>query len=298
MARRHKPHRGVVLLVVLTLLTLLIVIGLTFVVLSGQFRRTAETGVRKERYADDPAKLPDRAMYDLLRDTPANSRSALKGHSLLRDLFGNDGVFGTVGILISDPSTLDPLVPRLPDGEFLTFSVTGWSTTFSKAAGHYNGCTLTFLGPGIDASVAAESTRIVSYSPILDPTNTITQIYITIEWSAGEGGVEFYPLPNITRFLINGRPFNGTGAGYDTTTYKLDQLLNSQQTALLPNYRMYADLDSGLNSPNLGGLDEPWDAVDFQNMFLAMNPPNPRDLTQALNAQTWNHPVIPPSGPG
>ena len=40
MVRRHKSRRGVVLLVVLTLLTLLIVIGLTFVLLSGLFRRT------------------------------------------------------------------------------------------------------------------------------------------------------------------------------------------------------------------------------------------------------------------
>ena len=153
------------------------------------------------------------------------------------------------------------------DPTLIPLTAQPFGKTFMTQPGYYNGCTLTILNPGIDASVAAESTRIVSYSPILDPTNTITQIYITIEWSAGEGGVEFYPLPNITRFLINGRPFNGTGAGYDTTTYKLDQLLNSQQTALLPNYRMYADLDSGPNSPNLGGLDEPWDAVDFQNMF-------------------------------
>ncbi len=48
MARRHQPHRGIVLLVVLTLLTLLMVIGLTFAALSGQFRRAAETG-RAER---------------------------------------------------------------------------------------------------------------------------------------------------------------------------------------------------------------------------------------------------------
>ena len=42
MARRHKPRRGVVLLIVLMLLTLLMVIGLTFAVISGQFRRGAE----------------------------------------------------------------------------------------------------------------------------------------------------------------------------------------------------------------------------------------------------------------
>ena len=35
MARRHKPRRGIVLLIILTLLTLLIVVGLTFAILSG-----------------------------------------------------------------------------------------------------------------------------------------------------------------------------------------------------------------------------------------------------------------------
>ena len=43
MARRHKPRRGVVLLIILTLLTLLIVVGLTFAVLLGHFRRAAES---------------------------------------------------------------------------------------------------------------------------------------------------------------------------------------------------------------------------------------------------------------
>ena len=47
MARRHKPRRGIVLLIILTLLTLLIVLGLTFAILSGQFRRAAEASARK-----------------------------------------------------------------------------------------------------------------------------------------------------------------------------------------------------------------------------------------------------------
>ncbi|MCU0963097.1 MAG: hypothetical protein MUF48_23645, partial [Pirellulaceae bacterium] len=52
----------VVLLIVLTLLTLLVVVGLTFTVLSGQFRRAAESSARKERYGVPPDKLLDRAM--------------------------------------------------------------------------------------------------------------------------------------------------------------------------------------------------------------------------------------------
>ena len=43
-----------------------------------------------------PDKLLDRAMYQVVRDTPDSARSALRGHSLLRDLVGDDGVIGTV----------------------------------------------------------------------------------------------------------------------------------------------------------------------------------------------------------
>ena len=46
MARRHQPRRGVVLLVVLTLLTLLIVLGLTFTIISGHYRRAAEASAQ------------------------------------------------------------------------------------------------------------------------------------------------------------------------------------------------------------------------------------------------------------
>ena len=77
------------------------------------------------------------------------------------------------------------------------------------------------------------------------------------------------------------------------TTQKLDQKLGTDplqpETALLPNYGMYVDLPNAPN-PTLGGLDEPWDAVDFQNMFLAMNPPNPRirESSRRSTAPSWS----------
>ena len=229
MARRHKPHRGVVLLVVLTLLTLLIVVGLTFTVLSGQFRRAAEASASKERYDDGGQQLLDRAMYQLVRDTPGNARSSLKGHSLLRDLLGNDGVAGVV-------QTWNPAV----QGEFLEINFAAiaaaaqpFGNAFNTQAGYYNGCTLTILGPvytvgadnqagraGVnddgangtddpgelgwpgtdDLSLIAESVRIVryNYDPTLAPDRS---------WSSGrmaKGGGRAFRVP--TRdFLVNGR---------------------------------------------------------------------------------------------
>ncbi len=253
MVRRHKPRHGVVLLVVLTLLTLLIVIGLTFAALSGHLRRAGEANALRERFGDDPKDLTDQAMYQLLRDTSRMSRSVLRGHSLLADLYGNDSALGVV----SNASL---------SGEFLTIVVTPL-TPFNTNANHYNGSVLSFLDP------VARSTRVIRYTPT---TNTLI-----VEWTEGA-----LPVAG-TRFVVNGLPFNGTGAGYSHTApnYSLDESIVfipangiPRETALLPNYGQYeglTDPNTGLIcAPTAGGMDEDRDAVDFQDMFLAMNPPD------------------------
>jgi len=87
MARRHRQRRGIVLLIILTLLTLLIVVGLTFALLSGQFRRGADASARKDRYGDPPSAVLERALYQLVRDTN-DATSSIRSHSLLRDMYG------------------------------------------------------------------------------------------------------------------------------------------------------------------------------------------------------------------
>ena len=118
-----------------------------------------------------------------------------------------------------------------------------------------------------------------------------------------------------SRFLINGRPFSGTGFGYAPGTGNLDLAVwekgpdggwgealtdddNDGLTderdeagfsgtddilvpyaALLPHFTRYdspvGDPSNGLLRPiAMGGADESYDAVDYQNMALAMAPPN------------------------
>ncbi len=175
--------------------------------------------------------------------------------------------------------------------------------TFVTQPGFYNGCTLTILGPvysvgrdsqpgraGVDddgtngtddwgelgypgtddRSLVADSTRIVRYN-----INASGVGSLTVEWSPGVADLVGFPRPG-TLFLINGRPLNGTGAGYrNNNPYSLDETLTVSgencEEALLPHYRAYP---TGVNRPDLGGLDETWDAVDYQNMYLAMVPAN------------------------
>ena len=304
MSRRHKPRRGVVLLVVLTLLTLLLVVGLTLTVLSGHFRRAAEANARKNATTMTVSSFLTAPCTNWSGTRPADSRSPLKGHSLLGDLYGNDGVAGVVDAWTQQVG-----------GEFLEIAFSAlplarqpFGNSFRTQPGYYNGCTLTILGPvyslgpdnqpgraGVDddgangtddlgelgwpssddIATVAESARVVRYN-----TNPIPSV--VVEWSPGEGGTKAFPRPGGTvPFLINGRPFNGTGAGYKSfntadppATYGLDAIVPGVgEVALLPNYSAYPVAPT--DPPDEGGLDESWDAVDYQNMFLAMVPPDP-----------------------
>ena len=100
MQPRPRQRRGVVLLIVVIILVMFMLIGMAFVILAGQFRRGATAAARRHLRSENPVKLADNVIYQLLRDTNPGSvdsrdrtvRSSLHGHSLLRDLYGNDGI--------------------------------------------------------------------------------------------------------------------------------------------------------------------------------------------------------------
>lgn len=93
------PRRGVILLMVLALLSLFLLIGMTLVMISGQARRSARSAARAEkRLADAPESLLDAAMLQVIAGTN-NSASVLRPHSLLEDMYGMDGVPGTISQL-------------------------------------------------------------------------------------------------------------------------------------------------------------------------------------------------------
>ncbi|MFO0902662.1 MAG: hypothetical protein U0939_06660 [Pirellulales bacterium] len=259
--RRAPQRRGVVLLIVLSLIILFTLIAVTYAIVAGQYKMHNRAFAKIQQVGDPPRKDLDMAMYQLLRDTTV--RSSLNSHSLLRDLYGADQVRGRVTATSS-----------VAGGQFIDLTVASVSGTFSIQSGHYNGCVFTF----VTGAQRGHSTRVVGYDPNTSAFRIETQDNDGINVSLPAVGDEF---------VVNGRPFNGAGFGYQPPVVNTDQpgltaTVNvpglgggagvSVPVALLPHFAGYST--STAYQVDVGGADEPYDAVDFQNMPLAMVPPN------------------------
>ena len=100
--RHHtRARRGIVLVLVLAMLGLLALIGVTFATFSGQARINARLYAQSVLKPQDD-ELMDFALQQLITDT-ADVRSVIRGHSLARDMFGNDA--DKNGYLAINPAT-------------------------------------------------------------------------------------------------------------------------------------------------------------------------------------------------
>lgn len=91
--RAGRERRGVLLLVVLSMLVLFLLIGTTFVLTTSSFRNSAKVIEKKHQTSLQPGDRLERALLHILRDTN-NPHSAVRFHSLLRDVYGSDGFVG------------------------------------------------------------------------------------------------------------------------------------------------------------------------------------------------------------
>src|SRR3954447_9807949 len=103
--RSRRQRRGVVLVVILGMLGLLALIGVTFATFSGQAKINSRNFMQSQNQPS-PTELFDYALSQLINDT-TNPRSAIRGHSLNRDMYGNDAF--TNGYLENRPD--DPTTP-------------------------------------------------------------------------------------------------------------------------------------------------------------------------------------------
>src|SRR5262249_7851909 len=86
--RSCRGRPGVILILVLGMLALMALIGVTFATLSGQALINARNFAERLELPDADV-LMDFALNQLVNDT-SNPMSAIRGHSLKRDMYGND----------------------------------------------------------------------------------------------------------------------------------------------------------------------------------------------------------------
>ncbi|MDX2037390.1 MAG: hypothetical protein SFX72_12125 [Isosphaeraceae bacterium] len=124
---RHSrsERRGIVLVVILGMLGLMALIGVTFATFSGQSlinNRNFSQSVN----LPSPEQLMDYALSQLINDTN-NPTSALRGHSLLRDMYGSDSLLGNSaairGFLGSRPDGI--ALQLINSGAYPTLAVSG-----------------------------------------------------------------------------------------------------------------------------------------------------------------------------
>ncbi len=285
-----RERRGVLLLVVLSLLMLFSLVAVTFVLVSSRHYETTRYAVKNEQTGDDPRDLLDNVFAQCVRGTD-DPHSVIGPHSLLEDLYGNDGVRGSITSAVQGTGGLiDITINGIPTAITQYQDSAGVTQPIVTAAqiqqpGQYNGAVLTM----IDGPLAGRSTRIIGWSGGATIVTRVMPFDGTI-------------LPGANRFIINGRPFNGTGFGFDpSAASNAATLVGASQawsggTALVP----YVSLPNpvyfggqaeasggGGNVPDatvdtnyrtfggIGGADEEYDAADSQNMLLAHIPLNP-----------------------
>ncbi len=257
LARADARRRGVVLVLILAMLGLLALIGVSFATLAGQ----AQSGSRKVvegMNAPLSDNVMDFALTQLINDT-ANPMSALRGHSLKRDMYGPDGKLN--GFLAALPNgtaltitTVNGTGPytyttNIPVG--LPYNFTNWSLkllsgnvtqTFEVLVDNTSGATHTF------------TLTVPATTQVFNPA-TSTSIPLS------------QPAAGLT-FILDGRyrrAFNGPGmAGYaQYANFRLNGTLVPPFTgpyAAAPN----------LGDPDVLGMDEDYDAADLDNWFLAL----------------------------
>jgi hypothetical protein len=126
MVRRQSPPKGIILLIVVSLLALFVLIGVTYVLVGGQYRRAATMASRTMLLQIDPQMQLDRALYQVVRDT-MNPNSAVHGEGLLLDMYGPRFIKRnvTAALLLANNQYLDMQLAGDPlsdvHGRVLTF---------------------------------------------------------------------------------------------------------------------------------------------------------------------------------
>ena len=281
-------RRGIVLVLVLAMLGLLALIGITFATFSSQAKINARNYAQSVLEPQGDALL-DFALSQLITDT-SDIRSALRGHSLARDMYGNDGSVN--GYMTASPSTGNP------------FYITAFTATTQLGS---TGQTLYQLTTNILSNDSTfygyNFTRWilrVAYTGATDPTSTapftplqpVNQTFeILSDITNTTTGNRTFLVDLIDHTTTLGNPTNAT-----TTQLPAYYLVNSTNPTNLGNPSAFPFILDGRwlhafngtgvaaaggnsawgnfkfngYSPNQTSMDEDYDACDLENWFLAV----------------------------
>lgn len=254
-------RRGVVLILILSLLGLLAVVGVMFATLSGQ-SQVGDRYFAESQRALPPESIIDFALEQLINDT-TNPASALWGHSLKRDMYGNDAA--TNSVLNVLPSGARPQVVAIGPFTHPVFgTVLQINTTIPYRPGGVPGlATADFTRHALrlDAQAGAPAQSLEVLVDGSYPNSTLGlchQLLCTLPDSTTN-----LAMPTVgATFSLDGRfrnGFNGTGAGPHAIA----------ANGSFANFRFASFMNANAN-PNTIPMDEDYDAADLDNWFLAL----------------------------
>lgn len=271
----HSQRRGIVLVLVLGMLALLALIGVTFASIAGQAQNSSRK-FAESLLVPDAKKMFDYGLNQLVNDTQ-NPLSAMFGHSLLRDMYGNDGN-NNGGPLATTVQSSTIAANRIVVQTSTPAYVDAAGVARILASGEYGkspiGWVLKVSAPGfvsmsleiVAADVQGGFLRVYTHLPDPDPSYTILTDpnYQLLSIMA-------QPVAGVSAVLDGSfmRAFNGAGQ----TSYALAQASIQGNPLLTELFRLPNHYRSGLASSivtNQVPLDEDYDACDLENMFLAI----------------------------
>lgn len=278
-ATSSSTRRGVVLILILAMLSLLAIIGVSFATFSGQARYATRTYTQKLAIPD-PESLIDFGMSQLINDS-TSPMSAIYGHSFKRDLYGNDALnhgsltrtpSGGPILITANPTTVStgPIVYQIQTNlpTVIGIDISRWVVTLPATA--------TSVAATYEVVAWANNGGFyqINIAGAFIPSNPINHSY-TIPFNGAQ-------LTLASQYL---RGMNGPGiGGLDSVTFnKLGPAgLNLPGNLLAGQFANFR-IARGLLDPaypanaaaapfdaNALGMDEDYDAADLENWFLAL----------------------------
>ena len=243
--RRRPSRAGVLLLVVLSMLTLFMLLGVTYIVMAARTRSTSRAFLK---LAGDQS-LTAATLQPLIRDAAlqvirgtTNARSAIKYHDLLADKYGSATQYTATSVQAVANNQLVVMTLNTSSGPALT------------------GRVLTFLG-GPDG-VRQTSTRIA---------DAVLVSGQTVVWVPRPARLVVPAQIANTLVLVNNAEFTGTG--FSTSGLSQQGVASLNDAALQPNrsvgFSSAFDAQTNTGMTSAQQANEDYDAPDEQNMALA-----------------------------